>query len=94
MQQKRLVWIGKFCQGGNQISTVGALNNKFVAGEFPIQSKPRPGNPDQRMKPKRAKAKFVNKAYQVVASSCVCQLVDEDGVEFVLTQHAVNTVRK
>lgn len=73
---------------------MGALNNKFVAGEFPIQSKLRPGNPDQRMKPKPAKPEFVNKSYQVVASFCVCQLVDEDSIEFMLTQHAVNSAGK
>jgi len=73
---------------------VGALNNKLVAGQFPIQSEPRPSDPDQRMKPQDAKAEFVNEAYQVVAPSRVSELVDENSIEFILTQHLVNSAGK
>jgi len=46
------------------------------------------------MKPQDAKAEFVNEAYQVVAPSRVSELVDENSIEFILTQHLVNSAGK
>jgi hypothetical protein len=73
---------------------MGAPNDRLVTGEFPIQGEARAGDPGERMKPKRAKAHFMHEAYEVVASSCVCQLVDEDGVELLLVQQSPNSVGK
>ena len=94
LQQKRLFWIGEFCQCGNQITAVGALNDRLVTGELSIQGKAGARDPDKRMKPQRAKSNFMDKAYQVVAPSCMCQLVDKNGVEFMLTQQPVNSLGK
>jgi len=63
MPQKCILWIGKFCQCGNQVSTVSVLNNRFVTGELSIQSKAGAGDPDKWMKSQRAKPNFMDKAY-------------------------------
>src|ERR1700681_2869081 len=46
------------------------------------------------MKPQHAKPHFMNEAYEVVAPSCMRQLVDKDRAQLMLTQQSVNPVRK
>jgi hypothetical protein len=61
LEQEGLFWIRKFHQCGNQVSTMGDLNDRFVAGQLSIQGKAPTCDPDERMKPQRTNAYFMNK---------------------------------
>jgi hypothetical protein len=82
LQQKTFLGVGKFCESGNELFTLCPLNHGLVARELPVQSKPGPGDSDQRVEPQQAKTDFMDQPDQVVAPSGVCQFVEQDGIEF------------
>src|SRR5579859_309495 len=70
------------------------LNHRLVTGKFAIQGEARAGDPDERMKPQQTQSYFMDETNQVVASFCVGEFVEEDRIEFMFAEQAVNATGK
>jgi hypothetical protein len=82
LQKKTAARIGEFRQRRDQVLPAIILHHRFVARELAIKRELCPDKPHQGMKPEDATSDFVDKAYEVVTSLCVRQLMKKNGVKF------------
>lgn len=86
MQGERSFRDRKLCECGNQICSMGTLDDNFIAGELAIERYPASRKPEEWMEPYGTQRQFVKYADQIVAPSCVGKFVKQDSVEFPLIE--------
>src|SRR5438477_6908210 len=69
-------------------------NHRLVARELAIERHARSSEPDQRMEPKGAQRNLVEQTNEIIASSCMGHLVQQDSMELSLIEQSIDTHRK
>src|SRR5436190_17932485 len=69
-------------------------NDRLVARELAMEPHARSSEPDHRMEPKGAQRNLVEQTNEIIASSCMGHLVQQDSMELSLIEQSIDTHRK